>query len=303
MKFGIREIADFVFRARTDIELAGKKFYKGEPVIIFDTLKTSSLEGATTTVYAQGGKGNARLMAWDGERTLTLNMEDALLSIESFTLLAGAESAVKSNAVIHHIEAKEAKYDSTASSLTITYDSAIASQPDDLKTCYVMLTDDNGDVISEPYLGLADSKNIVVKSATINGVAYVPDFTSIKLGADETTKTVAVLVDYYTSGKATEINISDEIKSHNFYMEGATLFRDRDGKDHAAEVIIPNGKVQSNFTLSMAATGDPSTFNFVVDAFPGRANGDVSNTLAKIQIIDADSSADADGARTATPAK
>lgn len=54
MKFGIREIADFVFRARTDIELAGKKFFKGEPVIIFDTLKTSSLEGASTTVYAQG---------------------------------------------------------------------------------------------------------------------------------------------------------------------------------------------------------------------------------------------------------
>lgn len=31
----------------------------------FDTLKTSSMEGAATTVYAQGGRGNARLVAWD----------------------------------------------------------------------------------------------------------------------------------------------------------------------------------------------------------------------------------------------
>lgn len=248
------------------------------------------------------GKGNARLMAWDGERTLTLNMEDALLSIESFTLLAGAESEAKNNAVIHHIEAKEATYDSTASSLTIAYDTTI-SQPDDFKTCYVMLTDDNGDVTSEPYLGLVSGKAIVVKSTTIDGSAYTPDFSGIKLGDSQTKKNVTVLVDYYTVGKATEINISDEIKSHNFYMEGATLFRDRDGKDHAAEVIIPNGKVQSNFTLSMAATGDPSTFSFVVDAFPGRANGDVSNTLAKIQIIDTDSSSDGDGVRASTPYK
>ena len=30
-----------------------------EPVLYFDTLKTSSMEGAATTVYAQGGRGNS----------------------------------------------------------------------------------------------------------------------------------------------------------------------------------------------------------------------------------------------------
>ena len=48
----------------------GKKvFYKNEPVLYFDTLKTSNLEGTSTTVYAQGGRGNARLVAWEGEET------------------------------------------------------------------------------------------------------------------------------------------------------------------------------------------------------------------------------------------
>jgi hypothetical protein len=37
----------------------------GQPAFHIDTAKTSTLEQATTTVYAQGGKGNNRLIAWD----------------------------------------------------------------------------------------------------------------------------------------------------------------------------------------------------------------------------------------------
>ena len=80
MKFGIREICDVVLKAKAAQKVGNKIFYKHEPVIYFDTLKTSSLEGAATTVYAQGGRGNSRLVAWEGERTVTFTMEDALIS-------------------------------------------------------------------------------------------------------------------------------------------------------------------------------------------------------------------------------
>lgn len=64
------------------------------------------------------------------------------------------------------------------------------------------------------------------------------------------------------------IEITPEIKGQNFYIEASTLFRDENtGLDMPAEFVIPNGKVQSNFTFSMASSGDPSTFSFVVDAF------------------------------------
>ena len=55
-----------------------------------DTAKTSTLEGAATTVYATGGRGNTRLIAWEGEKTLTFTVEDALLSPVSFAMLSGA---------------------------------------------------------------------------------------------------------------------------------------------------------------------------------------------------------------------
>lgn len=54
MKFGVREICDVVFRATKNGKIGDRYFYAGEPVIYFDSLKTSTLEGAATTVYAQG---------------------------------------------------------------------------------------------------------------------------------------------------------------------------------------------------------------------------------------------------------
>lgn len=65
MKYGIREICDVCFRAKATQKIGNKTFYKDEPVIYFNSLKTSSLEGAATTVYATGGRGNSRLVAWD----------------------------------------------------------------------------------------------------------------------------------------------------------------------------------------------------------------------------------------------
>lgn len=54
MRFGVREICEVVLRAKAKQTLGSKTFYKNEPVLYFDTLKTSSLEGQSTTVYAQG---------------------------------------------------------------------------------------------------------------------------------------------------------------------------------------------------------------------------------------------------------
>jgi len=51
-RFGIREICDVVLRAKTNMQLGDMYFEKDMPVLYFNSLKTSSLEGAATTVYA-----------------------------------------------------------------------------------------------------------------------------------------------------------------------------------------------------------------------------------------------------------
>ena len=90
MKFGVREICDVVFKANQSGYLGNMKVNKGQPVLYIDSAKTSTIEGAATTVYATGGKGNSRLIAWEGEKTLTFTVEDALLSPIGFAILSGA---------------------------------------------------------------------------------------------------------------------------------------------------------------------------------------------------------------------
>ena len=96
-------------------------------------------------------------------------------------------------------------------------------------------------------------------------------------------------VDYYTekTEKGTLITIEPESFEGNFYLEASTLFRDKSGKDLPAEFIIPNCKPQSAMTFAMASSGDPSTFTFTMDAFPGYTVYDkTKKVLAAIQILD-----------------
>ena len=263
MRYGIREICDVVFRAKANMTIGSKVFYKDEPVIRFDSLKTSTIEGATTTVYAQGGQGNARLIGWDGEKTVTFTMEDALISTESLAVLTGAGvvEATKDNGkkLIQHITEdaivdKDGKINVTETPMTSDKDHQI----------YVMKTDSYGNVISEPYIYTASGKQLSLATENLRGKDGSNGYT-----AEELEEGTTVLVDYYTE-KTTglQFNIKTESFGGNFYIEGSTLFRNQAGKDDPAEFVIPNGKVQTNFTITMASTGDPSTFTFTVDAFP-----------------------------------
>ena len=67
---------------------------------------------------------------------------------------------------------------------------------------------------------------------------------------------------------ATEITVAPDDFGGYFYVEADTLYRNQDGKDMAATITFPKVKIQSGFTLTMAPNGDPSTFDFVMDAFP-----------------------------------
>ena len=98
----------------------------------------------------------------------------------------------------------------------------------------------------------------------------------------------SVMVDYYTErvGNAQQIEITADKFGGNYYLEASTLFRDTNGVDMPAEFIIPNCKIQSNFTFTMASSGDPSSFTFTMDAFPDYTRFDKSKkVLAAIQII------------------
>lgn len=331
MRFGVREICDVVLKAKAAQKIGNKIFYANEPVIYFDTLKTSSMEGQATTVYAQGGRGNSRLVAWEGERTVTFTMEDALISPEGFMILSGAGliEGSKNKPVFQHITETidtndSSRFVNTSDNEGDTFTIRLSNLPylpADQKGdfAYVMFMK-NGEIISEPYIpehyavnsDAAEDASISEKytytSETIDGITYYnvmvrPHVNYNSLGETEDssihernytisalpTDFDSILIDYYVaheSDNAIQIDISADKFGGNYYLEASTLFRDQNGVDMPAEFIIPNCKIQSNFTFTMASSGDPSTFTFTMDAFPDYTRFDRSKkVLAAIQVI------------------
>jgi len=69
--------------------------------------------------------------------------------------------------------------------------------------------------------------------------------------------------------------------------------RESDGVDLPAVFVLPKVKIQSNFTFTMASSGDPSTFTFTLDAFPDYIVGNnTKKVLASIQVLNADDNYD-----------
>lgn len=371
MKFGVRECCDVVLRAKAAQKIGNKIFYKNEPVCYFDTLKTSTLEGAATTVYAQGGRGNARLMSWDGERTVTFTMEDALISPIGLAILTGAGliEATAGDPIIQHVTeiVKKPKIFNTSNNWELELTKVPYQEKNDLNI-YVMGLDSHGEVNTEPflykqapaatdaekgytlvdfvvtatnfgnqdlytnegtenapnyqkatafsdevedyYIQLNKSRRIIFAGQTGTDMNYAVDGHAVHYGTltDKTPNdSEKFIVDYYRAvdSGAFQVDIAPDKFGGAFYLEASTLWRDQGtGQDLPAEFIIPNCRVQSNFTFTMASSGDPSSFTFTMDAFPDYTRYDsTEKVLARIQVIDATEEGIADIYRTETWSK
>ena len=279
MKFGVREICDVVFKPLQDTKIGSATFKKGQPVLYIDTAKTSTIEGAATTVYAQGGKGNTRLIAWEGEKTLTFTVEDALLSPIGFSVLSGAGIFNAEDRDVHvHMTSRgtvvNGKIDLSgalrdADATTGTEKEEI----DETAPIFIAITEKDGSVTGD-----------LIEGATVGS-----DGQSLNVSGNEG---ASVLVDCYIvkpAANAMELQITADKFAGYYYVEASTLFRDQDtGKDMPAEITLPKVKIQSNFTFSMASSGDPSTFTFTMDAFPDYTRFDkTKKVLAAIQMVEA----------------
>jgi hypothetical protein len=308
MKFGIRECANIVFRAKQETKIGTETFHVGQPVLYIDTATTSSMEQSATTVYANGGRGNAQLMAWEGEKTLTFTVEDALLSPIGFAILSGAglfkngdgnQTGETDDRVHFHMTTMANADANGAFDLSdalaefgvtpganvgdpAVYTAKISAADSPL---YIIVTEDDGSITGEIYSNATVSGNKVTVAAAANKSA---------------------MIDYYVElpgAHVWEADITPDTFGGYYYVEADTLFRRQaDGKDMPANLTFPNVKLQSNFTISMASTGDPSTFTFTMDAFPGYTYFDKSKkVLCVLQIAEGATKAAVEGSKPVMP--
>lgn len=283
MKFGVRDICNVVFKAKSTQKIGNLIFKAGQPVLQIDTATTSTMEGQATTVYANGGRGNTRLIAWEGEKTLTFTVEDALLSPMGFAILSGAglihkdidKNDEKGLHEWQHVHMTTYTTIDTDGSINLADAIGAGTLISKRAPIFVMVSEADGSITDE-----------VINVTGIDNKGKV-----LTTDAGEDLYGATVFVDYYVL-KSTyhihEIQISADNFGGYYYVEADTLFREQNtGKDLPANLTFPNVKIQSNFTFNMSASGDPSTFTFTMDAFPGYTMFDrTKKVLCVMQVID-----------------
>ena len=201
------------------------------------------------------------------EKTLTFTMTNALLSPEGLAILTGADliraNGTTEKVVAHHTLTLEVTKDGTVSftedPLENRYFPMMTEQDELAYPMYMMLLDGNGEMS-----GVAvNLQNDTAGSVAVTEATEDPDPApaTCTITSDLIKKDDVIMLDYYVQhdADAIQIDITPDQFAGYYYLEASTLFRrESDGVDLPAEFIIPRGKIQSNFSFTLASTGDPS---------------------------------------------
>lgn len=224
-RFGVKEVADVIFY----------DLVSGKPVLFLDTLKMSNLENNAETSYAQGGKGNGRILGFDYNRTATFTLQDALMRPESLAMQAGAE--IKKGVAKAH---KREVLDVVGDAVTLAH-APIAG------TSTVYLTTD-GYTHGAEVTPISEAQNMTFPAGT--------------------TGKVVVYYQYETGAGSEQIVISSDKYAGFYKVVGQTVVRNaQTNEDEPFEIVVPKAKIMSNWALNLSPEGEPAVFDMSLDVF------------------------------------
>lgn len=276
-KYAIKEVADVMF-----YELDSKGA-PSAPVLYLDTLKTSTLSQSSEVVDARGGKGNVKILSWDTNKELTIEMEDAVYSAKSLGIMFGGDMKVYGNKQevlktlrysledIKQVATDYLTFDIAGNKLYIakTLVSAFSYQKTD------------GTEVADPVPMAAATVNWTTGKNT-DGTQAI-DFITFDLLDCTSSATSRTANNGVINGGVT-IDIGAEFNSNTYYITGDTYARNvASGKDEFLQFIIPKGKVSAeDVSLTMEADGDPATFSMTVQCLKSESGSMVK--LVKYNI-------------------
>jgi hypothetical protein len=276
-KYAIKEVADVMF-----YELDSKGA-PSAPVLYLDTLKTSTLSQSSETVDATGGKGNVKILSWDTNKELTLELEDAVFSAKSLGIMFGgtmSDNSVRGQEVLKTLKAA----DISASTATGETDYCIF----ELKGQKYYIAKNR--VTTFAYLA---GSAVPTAVETPNWETKNFDFATFDL-LDCTMSAAPVTTANTVVKNGIEINIGAEFGDNTYYITGDTYARNvASGKDEFLQFIIPKGKVSAeDVSLTMEADGDPATFAMTVNCLKA-----IDGTMVKLVKYELDSNTVGSGAK------
>lgn len=197
------------------------------------------------TVYARGGRGNAKLVGFSSNRESTLTLEDAIFDNEAVAMLTGND-LVEGVKIIDRREVKASLSDK------ITLDKTPVGA---LINVYKLNPDGTngeeftlGDPVSNPNEYSIADKQLTLNTAVQDGTKF-RIYYKVETAADA--KTVKVTSDAFggTFRVVIDVLVVDEFTKKAFQ----------------GQLVVPNAKFEDNFNLSFSADGDPASLTLAME--------------------------------------
>lgn len=238
-RWAIRDAAEVTFYSLVTAD-------NGKPIVTLKTLKTSDVETSGTTVYARGGRGNAKLVGFSSDREAKLTLQDAIFDNAALAMLTG-------NAI-----------EEGAQTVQLFYDASPATTSGDVTLPNVPAA--NGIKFVYPVANGALGTAFTGSSAALKGVHYETWTTGSVLSFATDEDPVRIYYESTTGATAKTITITSDSFGGTFRIVANVIIRDEETKeDFYGQLIIPCGKIEDNFKFSFAADGDPSVLDIPVE--------------------------------------
>lgn len=225
------------------------------PVMYFDTLQVTSIDGTTEVTEIQGGKGNPILASVSHSKNIDVQFDDAIMTMSSLAILTGGElSNASDNAKITMTQTEIIDLASDAENITL----AEAVKPNS----YVYI----GKIINGIVSTVTRTTNKV--EGNVNTVA-VSDFYNFKNEEEDIEGKYRVFYEYelgVTDADGRDLSeltvLADKFAGTYRFIGDTMLFNQFTGLNDLFQIEIPRLKLDGSFSFSLNAAVEAVVFSF-----------------------------------------
>lgn len=267
--FGVKELYGVALKCTSNMEINGKWFQEGEPIIFFDKLQIAYLDEQKRRTAAKGGYGNATLVKWEDTTGMNIQLSEGVISDMGLSILSNSRilSQDKNTILIPYSETLESEKEEGGYALQLKH------LPQERPYVYR-----NGEKINEFLYQNVNSKGkILINNVNDEAEIEPPKYT--------------VYYEYKYTGNANNLCIGQRLVRGFLSLTGRMRLKDdQSGKETTCLIEIPKVELMSDLTMRLGSGVSPYVYGFNLQAHPVGERG--NQYVCKFTMLDEDIDSD-----------
>ena len=260
-EFGIKELYDITIRATQSMEFCGKKYEKNEPLLFIERAQIAGLNQNRSRVYARGGKENRRLILWETNQPIQLQIQQGVISHESLSLLTNNYMVEEEKQRVPLTQRIEAPLPDGEKYIRLPLKKRINTNID------IYVYDNEGNKIDKHDISVYTDQQIDEpnQSYTEVWIENLDDKGETK-GYENIEK---FLINSYYTDTIKVLNIGENALHGYLRLEAKTRVKDdTDGYEKTGIFIIPKMRIMSDLSIRLGDSITPMLYGFTVEGEP-----------------------------------